>query len=1144
MSATIVVGGPNGPIQASPGATALLGLTGDDLTDADTLAAALEALAGRASNSDELLPILTDAAGDPEWTADDWLWRFDAEPTHLMVSSWPLPGAQGSGRVWTLQDVSAPYHLADAERAQAEAGRRYEEAIARSGIATALVSPPGRFLEVNPAMTRFLERSEDELLAATWMELTHPDDLTFNLADVQEMREGKRDFLEHTKRYLRPDGSYIYGHLTLSALRDSHGVLTGQLAQIMDVDQTVRAEEQAERERSRFQASIEAMLDPQILLAPIRDADGEIVDYVYLEANQAACTYNAMTRDQTVGARLLELFPGIRATEIWSACVAASTHGVPGVLDDFWLHNDLRGRPHYYDIRIIAFGDELSFTWRDVTERHESVQGVLDSEALLRAILDAMPDMFALFSPVRDDDGVIVDFEYVDVNPAWCDFTGRSREQHLGVRVSTTRPNFTSSGAFALAKQVMAEGRPLGFDAYHLVNSKSQVGDAYLAIRAARVGDHLATLLRDVTAQQSAANEVLESERRYRMLAENTSDMVIVSRDGVLDWVSPSTTRVLGWTPEVVVGHRNEEFLHPDDASVMRTLNSTDEIPPGTRLRYRVRDVEGNYHWLDVSAGPLFDPQGVQTGVLASGRVIDEQVQAEQDLISARHTAEVSAAAEATFLANMSHEIRTPLNAILGLLQLLESTTLSPLQEDYADRARNSANFLLGVLESVLDYSKIEADALELHLEPVALAELVGEVGDIVRDAIGNKSLELRTAIDPATPEWVLADGLRLQQVLLNLAANAVKFTGEGTVTLAIDVVGRTAESRLIRVSVADTGIGIDAEALERIFEGFTQAETSTARRFGGTGLGLTISRSLVQLMGSNLEVTSTVGVGSTFAFTVDFALCEPATHVRPAQPRPAAQAPHRLAGLRILLAEDTEINSMIAADLLRRQGAQVVTAADGAATVALATDPDQHFDAILMDIQMPNLDGIEATRRIRIIPWLADLPILALTAHSSLVEQARCIQAGMNAYLSKPFEIDELTSTILRITGPGVKEGSRTHVEPEQSPALDGPAALELLGGDRELYARVLRRFLDQLPALTTTLIAAIRSEDATAAAGVAHSLTGSTATLGANRLNAVATEIEAACRTDLRPSDIEAFVARINAAAAETVHDAQPWL
>ncbi|MEN9781260.1 MAG: hypothetical protein RL014_2408 [Pseudomonadota bacterium] len=509
------------------------------------------------------------------------------------------------------------------------------------------------------------------------------------------------------------------------------------------------------------------------------------------------------------------------------------------------------------------------------------------------------------------------------------------------------------------------------------------------------------------------------------------------------------------------------------------------------------------------------------------------------DYQTAIEQAQYASEAKSQFLANMSHELRTPISAMLGLMQLLRETQLNPAQQDYLDKIERSGDALLGLINDVLDLSKVEAGKMELLPEPFSLDEVLQDLGVVAAGYLGDKTLDLRYRIDEGVPDRLLGDAMRLRQALINLMGNAIKFTRHGHVTLTVQRVGSGAAGpQRLRFAVTDTGIGISAEQQQRIFEGFTQAEANTARRFGGTGLGLSISRKIVHLMGGALQVESTPGQGSTFSFEADLPVVPPAAEqlqapaqvlpdlqvwlvdsdagrasavmsllqaagiqgarhvpsysapagragphiliehegeqtqpddsgglalpgriilglglrsvlarmpdaprtVRLAKPvtasqlreavgslvglqpgpgasRSAATQPQfRLGGMRVLVAEDHPINREIALKMLSREGARVSLVEDGQQAVdTLMVDPDG-FDLVLMDMQMPHLDGLQATRLIRERLGLKDLPVVAMTANALPAERQACLAAGMNEHLSKPFRVKALVDLLPKV--------------------------------------------------------------------------------------------------------------------------------
>ena len=392
-------------------------------------------------------------------------------------------------------------------------------------------------------------------------------------------------------------------------------------------------------------------------------------------------------------------------------------------------------------------------------------------------------------------------------------------------------------------------------------------------------------------------------------------------------------------------------------------------------------------------------------------------------------SAEQANRAKSEFLANMSHEIRTPMTGILSTLDLMLEADLSPNSQEYGRIIRSSGRSLLGIIDGILDFSRIESGQVELEAVPFDLLETVTGVIELFAASAEQKGLQLHLEMPEDVPTFLVGDPLRLRQILLNLVGNGVKFTQRGTVTLSLAAVRQSEDedpsSLQLRFTVRDTGVGIAPEILHRLFTPFTQADTSTTRRHGGTGLGLAISRRLVELMGGTFELESTPGVGSIFSFHARFALPskeELATleaRANPSGSTGSALGKHQWTGHRVLLAEDNPVNQMVVAEQLKSRGLEVVTASDGLEAVGLLGRGT--YDLVLMDCQMPELDGYEATRRIRQSEAGGqDLPIVALTASAMVGDRERCLEAGMDDYLSKPFAENELDTILERWLGSG----------------------------------------------------------------------------------------------------------------------------
>lgn len=566
--------------------------------------------------------------------------------------------------------------------------------------------------------------------------------------------------------------------------------------------------------------------------------------------------------------------------------------------------------------------------------------------------------------------------------------------------------------------------------------------------------------------------------------------------------------------------------LHPEDAEAIPAIVAAD-LAAGTvsDMQYRVILPNGQLRHLHASARVECDASGQVAGITGVNRDITAQLELEARLRYAKEQADAASAAKSSFLANMSHEIRTPMNAVLGMLQLVRKTELDARQRDYLDKANSAAKSLLGLLNDILDYSKIEAGKLDLDLHPFELEGLMRDLAVILSANQGNDDVEVIFDIAPTLPAALLGDSLRLQQILINLAGNALKFTKQGHVEVSVIELGRSDGSIQLRFAVTDTGIGISQEQQTRIFDAFTQAEASTTRRFGGTGLGLGISQRLAAMMGSKLQLVSEPGRGSRFWFDI---VLEIAPYAPLKSTHPASARPYPLAGLRVLVVEDNALNRQVAAELLAGEGAQVQLAEGGLDGVARVLSAEQTFDVVIMDIQMPDIDGLEATRRIRADERFRTLPILAMTANASQSDREQCLAAGMNEHIGKPIDLDELVTALMSLWQP-----SADRVEPP-TPAVPVDAAedtedmasiLRRFGGKLNLFRTMLGQFESESTGQLDELTEKIRQQNWFAAAKILHAIKGTAGTMGARTLALRTADLERKFNAGDTPATTNAF-------------------
>ena len=532
-------------------------------------------------------------------------------------------------------------------------------------------------------------------------------------------------------------------------------------------------------------------------------------------------------------------------------------------------------------------------------------------------------------------------------------------------------------------------------------------------------------VIQDITAQTKAQAALIQREEQYRLLADNATDVVLrTDADGFVVYASPSCAELSGYFPEELVARHCGEFMHPGDAVIVHDAHVA--IITGQRssttVEYRLRHKDGEWRWLESHMKAWRVPDADAGGVISAIRDIGRRKELETELVDARDKAESAARVKANFLANMSHEIRTPMNGVLGFAELVLSSDLNSEQRQQVELIAESGRSMMRLLNDILDISKIEAGKMGVTEEPVDLRHVSRRCSDLMRPIADTKGIVLSSRIAPSVPERILGDPLRLRQIMLNLIGNAVKFTEQGSV-----VVDAFIEGDRLHLEVSDTGIGIPPERRDSIFDQFAQAEDSTAQTHGGTGLGLAISAELVRLMNGTISVRSTVGQGTTFSIILPLRLITTTTSSPViVEEEPTERTGPRTRRPRVLIAEDHDINQALILAMAERAGMEAAIAADGEEAVAMVKEASRAghpFELVLMDMQMPRVDGLEATRRLRAAGYAPEtLPIVALTANAYADDVQACLTAGMQAHLTKPVRVRDLTTVLSRFVASDVQ--------------------------------------------------------------------------------------------------------------------------
>jgi len=963
------------------------------------------------------------------------------------------------------------------------------------------------------------------------------------------------------------------GVLHVDALAVTYLGIDDQPVRMVGVVIDVTSQREAEEQVAESQRFLQTVIDTLPAPFACKDAEGR-----YLLVNQAFLQLYNLPSEALLGHKLDEFDP------------AQDAHA--HMAHDRQLLDDPSGSPVEYEVTFARPGEEprhwfvvksllplsggrkpgLAAMAVDITARKEVEEALRKSEtrfrelaAMLRLMCDNVPDMIW----AKD-----LEKRYLFANKALCEgllnatdtsepegktdlfFAQRERDSH---------PEDPAWHTFGEPCQdsdniVMRQGAPGQFDEYGNVKGKFLYLDVRKTPFVNDKGDILGTVgsARDITEQKRAEEVLRTSEERFRdLFVDAPLPYQSLDENGNLLLANQAWLETMGYSREEVIGQSFGKFLLPEGvARSMEVFPKFKETGVLASEEFTMVRKDGSTLLASFNGRVSRDEQGRFVRTHCTFQDITERRKTEETLRRAKAVAEAATLTKAQFLANMSHEIRTPLGGVIGAAKLLSQSNLSADQRQLADMAVESGRALLAIVNDILDFSKIEAGRLDLRPAPFALKPDLEAVVAPFRMLATQRGLKLDLLIDMHTPEVVVGDSGRLDQVLRNLLGNAVKFTETGTITL--EVVSdlfcpKPKSSACLRFTVRDTGIGIPAVFLPHLFESFSQADDSFGKRHGGTGLGLAISRSLVERMGGTLKVTSTQGEGSAFSFT----LCLPvgAPEQLQAESRAATGGPEtrQARQLRVLLADDNDIGRTLLERILKDAGHAVVSATDG--NEVLAALARETFDLVLMDVQMPELDGVSATRMIRqgkAGAHNAKIPVVALTAYAQAEDRERFLSAGMDGYVPKPVEEDVLLEAIRRVMNPSggngdtVAAASQVPFEPSASPRFDRGFLERSFGERSDLLRDMLTQFRSaSLPEIEGNLHQALQDKNLHKAQRVAHKARGTFGTVGARRavLLAQATE-KAAASGDAKGlrKHAEALLAEI-AGLEEHLRLGKPW-
>jgi PAS domain S-box-containing protein len=1125
---------------------------------------------------------------------------------------------------------------------------------------------------VNDAFERITGYSAQEVMGHSPGQLLQTEQTDPQV--VQRMREALDEARPFQGELLNrhKDGRDYWLQLEIQPLRDRDGQLNGFMA----IESDITAQKEAERHLRDFNERMALAADSAGLgVWEIDMVSGKRIWDAQLYRMFGVAPDGPQPEPLTLWRRCLH--PDDRAATN-TALATALAGGRPfqaefRVVRDDGSVRHLRGAAHVVRdtdgraLRMIGLN-------HDVTEQRVLEQELREQNALMRNILDALPCGMSVFD--KHLDLVASNAEYKRLlgfpdqlferqPPRFEDFIRYNAER------GEYGPGDVETTVADIVERARGEARAHRFE-------RVRPGGIPLEIQGAPMpGGGFVTTYVDISERKQAEQAIAQKEALLRAAIDTVNEaFVLFDPDDRLVFCNEKYRDLYAASAEVIVpGTRFEDMVRygAEHGQYADAVGQVDEWVAERMALHRKSNTSLVQHLKDGRVLRVIERR------MADGHTVGFRIDI-TDLVRATEAAEQASRSKSQFLANMSHEIRTPMNAVLGMLALLRRSALNARQADHAAKAEGAARSLLNLLNDILDFSKVEAGKMTLEAQPFEVETLLRDLGLVLAMNAAGKPLAVLYDIDPALPPVLVGDALRLQQVLVNLGGNAVKFTAQGEVVVSLSLVAQRDGVATVEVAVRDTGIGIAPENQHKIFSGFTQAEADTTRRFGGTGLGLAISQRLVALLGGELQLQSTLGQGSRFHFQLPLALpagsgntlpatvppplrrvlvvhphprartllarmltgmgCEvqsapdgraalarlaqgepfdallvaadvpdpgavalcrevqrrhPANaprcwvltdhgHEPPrddialtgwlAQPvtpgalrealsatatqRPSgALAAHRLQGLRLLLAEDNALNQQVARELLESEGALVTVVDNGEQAVSAVAQPGATWDAVLMDLQMPVMDGLTATRQIRTGLLRGALPIVAMTANATAADRQACLDAGMNDHVGKPFVLDQLVAVLLSVTGSGGV--SAPAPAPAAAPATTGitaDAAIARLGGRADIYRRMLQGFVSDSATSMSALQDAMLAADDTALRRQLHTLKGLAATLGLEPLAQAAAAAEQQTQDAsavlqvwldaLAPAQalVDALAPEATAhAAAPAAHDHTPW-
>ena len=907
-----------------------------------------------------------------------------------------------------------------AEEAVIQSSKKWEAIISASPDGIGMASLDGKLQLMSDklaAMYGYTIEEKDDCIGKPFWDFIDPSNHKILKDNIQKLLAGESDQKITEYIGIRKDNSLFYVDVNSTVLLDHNG----NPLSILFIERDITNRKQADEERTRQAGLIRSLLDsiPDIIF--FKDLNG-----VYLGGNPAFAEFSRRTQDGIIGMTDYDIFAKEIADSFREQDKRMIELRQPSQ-NDLWITNAEGGKTLRDTVKTPYLGPDGTLIGvigigRDITARKQAEETLHNERALFRTIIDLIPD--AVY--VKDING-----RKIIANPKEVQYSGKnSEEEIIGKTDFQLYPDKEAKRALTEDQLVLESGKPIFNNDGTLIDKDGNLH--WLLCSKVPLRD----MHGKITGLVGVTHDITDRKKTEEALAQAADRLAMATHaGGVGIWDYDLVNNNLLWDNQMFALYGVEKNnsggayetwragVHPDDivasdAEILMAINGDKEF----NTEFRIIWPNGAVHNIRALAIVQRNSAGQPLRMVGTNWDITEQKKTEAALLNAKQVADIASKAKSEFLANMSHEIRTPLNGVIGFTDLLLKTPLNKIQQQYAENVNTSGHSLLGIINDILDFSKIEAGKMELDHIKTDIIELVEQTSDIIKYHASQKGLELLLAIQPDIPRFVVVDPIRLKQIIVNLLGNAVKFTEIGEVELKVTFTKKDKTIGKFRFSVRDTGIGINLEQQKKLFKAFTQADSSTTRKFGGTGLGLTISNMLAEKMGSKIEIVSEIGVGSNFFFTLE-------TEYECGE---KLLADSLININRVLVIDDNDNNRLILEHTFKNWGIEFVGIDNGLSALKII-EKSKLFDVVIVDFHMPYLNGLDTIKMIREQLNLSPekQPIILLHSSADDIEiYEKCKQLGVRFNLTKPVKAQELLHYLKSIHNQPIQSSKETKVE------------------------------------------------------------------------------------------------------------------